>query len=100
MTQHLTEHAGITRRDVALLGVALIASAFASSPATAQSWPTKPVRLVVPFGSGSILDSMMRAMQNELSASLGQPIVIEARPGAGGSIGTAYVARSAADGYT
>jgi tripartite-type tricarboxylate transporter receptor subunit TctC len=49
---------------------------------------------------GSVLDTMMRAMQNELSAALGQPVVIESRPGAGGTVGTAAVAKSPADGYT
>jgi tripartite-type tricarboxylate transporter receptor subunit TctC len=69
-------------------------------PAGAQAWPAKPIRLVTPFGAGSVLDSMMRAMQNELSAALGQPIVIESRPGAGGTIGTLAVAKGPADGYT
>jgi tripartite-type tricarboxylate transporter receptor subunit TctC len=68
--------------------------------AVAQAWPAKPIRLVTPFGAGSVLDSMMRAMQNELSAALGQPIVIESRPGAGGTIGTLAVAKGPADGYT
>jgi tripartite-type tricarboxylate transporter receptor subunit TctC len=68
--------------------------------AGAQAWPAKPIRLVTPFGAGSVLDSMMRAMQNELSAALGQPIVIESRPGAGGTIGTLAVAKGPADGYT
>ncbi len=68
--------------------------------AAAQAWPAKPVRLIAPFGAGSVLDTMMRAMQNELSAALGQPVVIESRPGAGGTVGTAAVAKSPADGYT
>jgi len=68
--------------------------------AGAQAWPAKPVRLVAPFGAGSVLDTMMRAMQNELSAALGQPVIIESRPGAGGTIGTLAVARGPADGYT
>ena len=64
------------------------------------AWPAKPLKLVAPFGAGSVLDTMMRAMQNELSAALGQPVVIESRPGAGGTVGTAAVAKSPADGYT
>ena len=68
--------------------------------AQAQQWPSKPVKLVAPFGAGSVLDTMMRAMQNELTAALGQPVIIESRPGAGGAVGTAAVAKSPADGYT
>ena len=75
-------------------------SALAAAHAHAQSWPTKPVKLIAPFGAGSVLDTMMRAMQNELSAALGQPVVIESRPGAGGTIGTTAVAKGPADGYT
>jgi len=71
-----------------------------ASLAHAQPWPAKPVKLVAPFGAGSVLDTMMRAMQNELSAALGQPVVIESRPGAGGTVGTAAVAKGSADGYT
>lgn len=73
---------------------------FCASLAHAQAWPNKPIKLVTPFGPGSVLDSMMRAMQNELSQALGQPIVIESRPGAGGTIGTTSVAKGPADGYT
>ena len=65
--------------------------------AQAQQWPSKPVKLVAPFGAGSVLDTMMRAMQNELTAALGQPVIIESRPGAGGAVGTAAVAKSPAD---
>ena len=65
-----------------------------ASLAHAQPWPSKPVRLVAPFGAGSVLDTMMRAMQNELSAALGQPVVIESRPGAGGTVGTAASQRA------
>src|SRR4051812_37543184 len=71
-----------------------------ASAANAQTWPSKPIKLVAPFGAGSVLDTMMRAMQNELSAALGQPVVIESRPGAGGTVGTAAVAKGPADGYT
>lgn len=82
------------------LVVALTFAALVPTPAVAQAWPAKPVRLVAPFGAGSVLDTMMRAMQNELSAALGQSIVIESRPGAGGTVGTVAVAKGPADGYT
>ncbi|MGH8619761.1 MAG: Bug family tripartite tricarboxylate transporter substrate binding protein [Burkholderiales bacterium] len=89
---------GVMLAIAALLPMA--AGAQATSAGSGQAWPAKPVRLVAPFGTGSVLDTMMRAMQNELSAALGQPIIIESRPGAGGTIGTLAVARGPADGYT
>ena len=85
---------------IALKTTLAMLSALAASHAHAQAWPTKPVKLIAPFGAGSVLDTMMRAMQNELSAALGQPVVIESRPGAGGTIGTTAVAKGPADGYT
>ncbi len=81
-------------------GAVLAVAALLPAVAGAQAWPAKPVRLVAPFGTGSVLDTMMRAMQNELSAALGQPVIIESRPGAGGTIGTLAVARGPTDGYT
>src|SRR5258707_8431497 len=78
---------------------ALLLAMFASL-VYAQPWPAKPIKLIAPFGAGSVLDTMMRAMQNELTAALGQPVVIESRPGAGGTVGTAAVAKGPADGYT
>src|SRR5260221_471436 len=78
----------------------LIASLFAASAATAQEWPNKPVRWVVPFPPGGSLAIVSRMMQNRVAEGLGQPIVIENRSGAGGAVGTAEVARSAPDGYT
>ena len=73
---------------------------FAATAATAQEWPSKPIRWVVPFPPGGSLDIISRIMQNRMSEGLGQPIVIESRAGAGGAVGTAEVARSAPDGYT
>ncbi len=73
---------------------------FAAAAATAQEWPSKPIRWVVPFPPGGSVDLISRLMQNRVSEGLGQPIVIESRAGAGGAVGTAEVARSAPDGYT
>ena len=68
--------------------------------AQAQAWPAKPVRIVVPFTPGSGTDIIARTVTERLSPQLGQPIVIENRPGAGGTIGAAVVAKSEPDGYT
>lgn len=68
-------------------------------PARAQEWPSRPVRIVVPTGAGGITDILARMVGQRLSERLGQPVVIENRPGAGGIVGTEAVARSAPDGY-
>ena len=68
--------------------------------ALAQSYPTKPVRIVVPFTAGSATDILARTVGQKLSELWGQPVVIDNRPGAGGTIGAAIVAKSPADGYT
>jgi len=71
-----------------------------SNTALAQTWPAKPIRIVIAQAPGSATDVISRVVANQLSASLGQPIVIDARPGAGGVLGTEVAARSAPDGYT
>jgi tripartite-type tricarboxylate transporter receptor subunit TctC len=68
--------------------------------AHAQSYPTRPIRIVVPFGPGGFTDVAARILQKELAPAIGQPIVIENKPGAGSTIGTTDVARSAPDGYS
>jgi tripartite-type tricarboxylate transporter receptor subunit TctC len=69
--------------------------------ALAQSWPDRPIRIVVPFPAGAgVLDIMARLLAQHLGPALGQQIVIDNRPGAGGTIGTEVVAKSPADGYT
>src|SRR5262245_52524833 len=68
--------------------------------AEAQTWPAKPIRVIVPFTPGSGTDIIARTVSERLSPQLGQPIVIENRPGAGGTIGGAIVAKSDPDGYT
>jgi tripartite-type tricarboxylate transporter receptor subunit TctC len=68
--------------------------------ALAQSWPGKPIRVVVPSPPGGPPDLIIRMLNNGLAAELGQPVIVENRPGAGGIVGTAYVAKTAPDGYT
>ena len=64
------------------------------------AFPSKPLRIVVPFGAGGVADLTARAVAQQLSVNLGQPVVIDNRPGAGGTIGVDYVAKSPSDGYT
>ncbi len=84
-------------RPVALL---LAAAAFAATGATAQDYPTKPVRFIQPYASGGPLELLSRIVGERMSKALGQPIVVESRPGAAGNIGAEQVARSAPDGHT
>lgn len=69
-------------------------------PLSAQSWPIKPVRIVVPYAPGGVTDSVTRITAPKLQEALGQPVLIENKLGAGGALATDYVAKSAADGYT
>ncbi|ARP93695.1 Bug family tripartite tricarboxylate transporter substrate binding protein [Bordetella genomosp. 13] len=72
----------------------------AATVAAAQDFPTRPITLVVPFPAGGPTDSSARLFGKVMADKLGQPVVVENRAGAGGSVGTAYVARSQPDGYT
>jgi tripartite-type tricarboxylate transporter receptor subunit TctC len=78
----------------------VLALLLASPPAAAQAWPAKPIRLISPFVAGGAIDLIVRPMQPLYEKALGQPVVIEYRPGAGGSVGAAMVAKERPDGYT
>ncbi|HZP76787.1 MAG TPA: tripartite tricarboxylate transporter substrate binding protein [Pseudolabrys sp.] len=69
-------------------------------PATAQTWPSKPVRFIVPFGAGATPDIVARMLAERLQARLNQPFVVENKPGASGNLGTDLVAKAEPDGYT
>ena len=83
-----------------LLRCVLSTLMFLHLAAGAQTWPERPVKLVVPFATGAMGDTVARLLAEELRPLLGQPVLVENRPGAGGNIGAAAVARAPADGYT
>jgi tripartite-type tricarboxylate transporter receptor subunit TctC len=80
--------------------LAVLLAACAIAPAHAQSWPARPVTIVVPFAAGGGNDVLARLLAQRMSAALGQPFVIENRPGAGGTLGARTVAKAVSDGYT
>ena len=80
--------------------LAVLAAYFAHGEAQAQSWPTRRVQVIVPFTAGSATDIMARTVTQRLAEQLGQPFVVENRPGAGGTIGVAAVAKADPDGHT
>ena len=87
-------------RLIAIAAATLAATVLAAPTAHAQEWPAKPVRVVVPFPAGGSTDRMTRLVADELTRVFKQQFVVENRPGAGGAVGAAQVARAEADGYT
>jgi tripartite-type tricarboxylate transporter receptor subunit TctC len=91
----------LTRRIVLAASVVASVGAFAAAPAAAQTYPTRPVKIVVPFAPGGPTEFIIRLVADRLTGTLGQPFVIENRPGgAGGTVGAKSVASAEADGYT
>ena len=88
------------RTFISIIAAAAVLLAAPVLAQTASSWPNKPIRYIVPFAPGGTTDILARTVGERLGAALGQPIVVENKPGQGGSIGAAELARSAPDGYT
>ncbi len=80
--------------------VAVVAALFAGAVADAADYPAKPIRVIVPYAAGSTGEAALRVIANAVEPRLGQPIIIETRPGAAGNLGAAFVAKSDPDGYT
>ncbi|MEM5277788.1 tripartite tricarboxylate transporter substrate binding protein [Cupriavidus taiwanensis] len=90
-----------TRTIRRLCGLSIFAICLGGAAAAmAQDWPAKPISLVVPFPSGGTTDILARALGDQLSRALGQPVIVENRPGAGATVGADYVAKARPDGYT
>lgn len=78
----------------------ILLASMAASAAMAQAWPARSISLVVPFPAGGTTDVLARAVGTELSKALGQPVIVESKPGAGATLGADFVAKSKGDGYT
>ena len=83
-----------------ILAIAVGLAATSAEPAAADDWPNKPIRVIVPLGAGSATDIVPRTVFEQVSRQLGQPMIIENRVGAGGTLGAGVVAKADADGYT
>jgi tripartite-type tricarboxylate transporter receptor subunit TctC len=84
----------------ALRGLFALALGASGAAALAQNWPSKPIHIVVPYGAGSSPDVFARVIAEKIAPRLGQPVIVENKPGAGGNTGTGTVAKAPGDGYT
>ena len=82
------------------LAIGITLGAVGVSPSHAQDYPSRPIRIIVPFSPGGAVDGPTRLVAQELSKRLGQQVVVENKPGAGATIGSEFAAKSAPDGYT
>jgi len=90
----------MTSRWTRTLALGLLLAGWAGVPAHPQAYPDRVIRLIAPFPAGGLADVLARAVGDEMARSLGQPVIVENRAGAGGNVGADYVAKSAPDGYT
>jgi len=93
----------LLKRCLAKAFVLLVVAAMltgAPRPAAAEDWPQRPVTLVIPFASGSMIDFVGRSFANDLSAAIGQPVVVETKSGGGGVVASLFIAKAPPDGYT
>src|SRR5262249_22315088 len=89
-----------TRRETLRSAGSAAVAVAAPNVARAQSWPTRPIKAMIPFTAGSTVDVVGRIALDQVSAQLGQPVVVENRGGAGGTIGAAMIAKAEPDGYS
>ena len=87
-------------RIAAIFLIGTCAASFHHAAVAADVWPSKPMKIIVPFSPGSVQDALARSFSNELGSALGEPVVVENKAGAGGTVGTGIVGKSAPDGYT
>ena len=78
----------------------MLVACFGPLPGEAQPYPSRPIRIIAPFPAGGLVDVLARAVGEELAKTLGQPVIVENKPGAGGNIGADVVAKAEPDGYT
>ncbi len=90
----------MTLKHLGLTALAAAGLALCSAAASAQTWPAKPIKIVVPATPGGAIDTIARVVGEKLTASLGQPVLVENKPGAANNLGTDFVAKSPPDGYT
>jgi tripartite-type tricarboxylate transporter receptor subunit TctC len=83
-----------------VIGMALALAMLGTSPASAQSYPSKPIRVIVPFVAGGAVDVLARLVSAKMSESIGQPVIVENRAGAAGNVAADAVAKAPPDGYT